>query len=126
LKDQEEKKKLKENTYNFLKWQKVNQEVQTHKEREIKELEAKRLKEQWEKDAIRENEEIDFKKKINKQVYMDIEDFNKDEEEKRQMRRDLEKQKDKELINSIVDKEKGLDEIDKREKVKNKYIKIVI
>jgi hypothetical protein len=63
LKDQEEKKKLKENTYNFLKWQKVNQELSTHKEKEIKELEAKRLKEQWEKDTMRENDEIDFKKK---------------------------------------------------------------
>jgi hypothetical protein len=53
---------------------------------------------------------------------MDIEEFNKEEEQKRQMRRELEKQKDKELINSIVDKEKGLDEIDKREKVNIKYI----
>ncbi len=59
---------------------------------------------------------------MNKMVYRDIEEFNKHEENERLKKLMIEKTKDKELINSIVEKEKALDEIDRREKVS--FIKI--
>lgn len=55
---------------------------------------------------------------MNKMVYRDIDEFNKHEEQERHKKIMIEKLKDKELINSIVQKEKALDEIDKKEKEK--------
>ena len=46
---------------------------------------------------------------MNIQVYKDIEFFNKKEEEDRRQKLNFEKMKDKELIDSIVAKEKALD-----------------
>ena len=53
---------------------------------------------------------------MNIQVYKDIEFFNKKEDEDRKQKLNFEKMKDKELIDSIVAKEKALDLIDKKEK----------
>jgi hypothetical protein len=50
-------------------------------------------------------------------VYRDIEEFNKKEEVERLKKTVIEKLKDKELVNSIVEKEKALDDIDKKDKV---------
>ena len=55
---------------------------------------------------------------MNVQVYRDIEEFNRKEEEDRKKKINFEKMKDKELIDSIVAKEKALDLIDKQEKEK--------
>jgi len=77
-----------------------------------------RLKEQWARDAIMEEEEALKKRKANKMVYTDIEEFNRKEELERTRLVDMEKTADKELINSILEKEKALDELDKKEKEK--------
>ena len=53
---------------------------------------------------------------MNKQVYRDIEEFNRKEEIERKKKSDYEKVKDKELVDSIVEKEKALDNLDKLEK----------
>jgi hypothetical protein len=53
-------------------------------------------------------------------VYKDIDVFNQKEQIDKQKKIDYEKLKDKELINKIIEKEKALDEIDKREKDKKK------
>ena len=71
---------------------------------------------------------------MNIQVYKDIEFFNKKEEEDRRQKLNFEKMKDKELIDSIVAKEKALDLIDKQEKERKvkefyenkKYLEYVI
>jgi len=55
---------------------------------------------------------------MNVQVYRDIEEFNRKEEEDRKKKLNFEKMKDKELVDSIVAKEKALDLIDKQEKEK--------
>jgi hypothetical protein len=114
---EEKKKKIKE-TYNFLDWQKQTQELNQLKETEIKSYETQRLKEQWERDQKREEEEKEKQREVNKMVYRDIEEFNHREEREKTRRIEMEKYKDKELINSIVEKEKALDEIDKKEKEK--------
>jgi hypothetical protein len=112
---EEKKKKVKE-TYNFLDWQKQTQELNQLKESEIKSYETQRLKEQWERDQKSEEEEKQKQREINKMVYRDIEEFNRREEIEKTRRIDMEKYNDKQLINSIVDKEKALDEIDRKEK----------
>jgi hypothetical protein len=53
----EEKKKKEEETYKFLEWQRGNAERNAQKELENKTYEKIKLKEQWEKDLIREEEE---------------------------------------------------------------------
>ena len=71
---------------------------------------------------------------MNIQVYKDIEFFNKKEDEDRKQKLNFEKMKDKELIDSIVAKEKALDLIDKQEKERKvkefyenkKYLEYVI
>jgi hypothetical protein len=118
----EEKRKLKDETYRFLEWQKDQQDQALSKEKELKELENRRLKEQREKDIQQEHLEKVRAFEINKMVYRDIEEFNKHEEHERQKKLFIEKHKDKELINSIVEKEKALDEIDRKEKVYYIYI----
>ena len=116
----EEKKKKEEETYKFLEWQRLNAERNAQKEIENKTYEKLKLKEQWERDLIREEEEKNRVREMNRMVYRDIEEFNRKEEIERMKRTEFEKQKDKELINSIVSKEKALDEIDRKEKEKRK------
>lgn len=112
----EEKQKKVQKTYDFLDWQRKTQEGELRKAAETKMWETQKLKEQWDQDLKREEEEKEKMRQINKMVYKDIEDFNLREEKERQKRSVLEKIKDKELLNSIVEKEKALDEIDKKEK----------
>ena len=52
------------------------------------------------------------------QVYKHIEEFNKKEEEERRRKQEIEKMEDKKLVDSILEKEKALDNIDKLEKQK--------
>ena len=110
------KKERERQTYDFLRWQREQQEAAIRKANELNEIEKARLKEQWKRDE--ESEENDKKQKllINKQVYRDIEEFNRKEEIERKKKSDYEKVKDKELVDSIVEKEKALDNLDKLEK----------
>ena len=110
------KKEKERQTYDFLKWQREQQEAALKKANELNEIEKARLKEQWRRDE--ESEENDKQQKLlmNKQVYRDIEEFNRKEEIERKKKSDYEKIKDKELVNSIVEKEKALDNLDKLEK----------
>jgi hypothetical protein len=114
----EEKKKKIKDTSDFLDWQRKTQEENANKDDELKLYEIQRLKEQWQKDAIREEEEKMRNREVNKMVYRDIEDFNRKEEIEKTKRSELEKMKDRELIENIVQKEKALDEIDRKEKDK--------
>jgi hypothetical protein len=116
IKQQEEKKKREHQTYEFLDWQKKTHELEIQKLADLKLKETQRLKEQWEKDLRYEEEEKEKLKTFNKIVYKDIEDFNFMEEKEKQKRITLEKLKDKELINSIIEKEKVLDDIDRKER----------
>jgi hypothetical protein len=111
-----EKERLKNDRNRFLHWQREQQQDQIQKDTDTKNFEARRLKEQWEKDMVMENEEKEKMKEVNKMVYRDIEEFNKREEINRTKRYEIEKIKDKELVDAIVNKEKALDDIDKKEK----------
>jgi len=119
-KDELEKKNKLQNIYNYQQWQREQNELDLKHKNDLKLLENSRLKEQWRRDD--ENEEENKLKRIqqNIQVYKDIEEFNKKEEIDRQKKIDFEKAKDKELIDSILEKERALDEIDKAEKLKRK------
>ena len=110
------KKERERQTYDFLRWQREQQEAAIKKANELNEIEKARLKEQWKRDE--ESEENDKRQKllINKQVYRDIEEFNRKEEIERKKKSDYEKVKDEELVDSIVEKEKALDNLDKLEK----------
>lgn len=90
------------------------------KEKELRHIEAMRLREQWEKDVKEEILEKEKMKQSNKRVYQQIEDFNKKEEEIKTNKLKIEKEKDKELINAILQKERALDDIDKKEKERKK------
>ena len=111
------KNKLK-NIYDYQKWQREQNEKSAQHANDIKELEKKLLKEQWKRDEIKEKENEEQRKLANKQVYLDIEKFNQKEDEQRKKKLEFEKMKDKELIESILAKEKALDLIDKKEKEK--------
>ena len=111
------KKKLK-NIYDYQQWQREQNEKAIKHANEIKDLERQRLKEQWRRDEIKEKENEEQRKLINKQVYIDIEKFNQKEDEERKKKIEFEKKKDKELIESILAREKALDLIDKKEKEK--------
>ena len=119
-KDEIDKKNKLQNIYNYQQWQREQNELDLKHKNDLKLLENSRLKEQWRRDE--ENEEENRLKRIqqNIQVYKDIEEFNKREEIERQKKLDFEKEKDKELIDSILEKEKALDEIDRAEKLKRK------
>jgi len=117
---QEEKRKLKEDTFQFLDWQKKYREKLNLESRELKDFENKRLQEQWQIDYDNEKKEKDLIKEVNLKVYKDIEEFNKKELIDKSKKISYEKVKDKELVKSILDKEKGLDEVDKKEKEKKK------
>ena len=118
-KEEEKAKKNKiRNIYDYQQWQREQNEKAIKHEEEISKLEKQRLKEQWKREELKEKENEEQRKLINKQVYLDIEKFNKKEEEERKKVIELEKKKDKELVESIVEKEKALDLIDKKEKEK--------
>ena len=115
----EEKKKLKKDTYNILEWQKKNLADQIQKEKELNEFEANKLKDLWEQDIKNDRIEKSRKSDLNKQVYIGIEEFNRKELEERKRKALEDKNRDKELIETILQREKHLDDIDKREKVTN-------
>ena len=118
-KEEEKLKKNKlKNIYEYQQWQRDQNEKATKHNEEIAQLEKQRLKEQWKRDELKEKENEEQRRQINKQVYLDIEKFNKKEEEERKKVLEYEKKKDKELIDSIVEREKALDLIDKKEKEK--------
>ena len=118
-KEEEKAKKNKiRNIYDYQQWQREQNEKAIKHEEEISKLEKQRLKEQWKRDELKEKENEEQRKLMNKQVYLDIEKFNKKEEEERKKVIEFEKKKDKELVESIVEKEKALDLIDKKEKEK--------
>jgi len=134
-KEEEKAKKNKiRNIYDYQQWQREQNEKAIKHEEEISKLEKQRLKEQWKRDELKEKENEEQRKLINKQVYLDIEKFNKKEEEERKKVIEFEKKKDKELVESIVEKEKALDLIDKKEKEKKikefeqnkKYLEYII
>ena len=115
--EQAKKNKLK-NIYDYQQWQREQNEKAIKHANEIKDLERQRLKEQWRRDEVKEKENEEQRKLINKQVYIDIEKFNQKEDEERKKKIEFEKKKDKELIESILAREKALDLIDKKEKEK--------
>lgn len=117
---QEEIEKKKQETYKFLEWQKEKQKEIQEKEKSLINLENERIKAQWEKDNQREHLEKINKVVKNQAVYKTIQEFNKQEEEVKKQRSDIERLKDRELIDNIVNKERALDEIDRREKDKKK------
>ena len=115
--DKMKKNKIK-NIYDYQQWQREQNEKALKHANDLKDLERKRLKEQWRRDEEKEKENEEQRKLINKQVYVDIEKFNQKEEEERKKKIEFEKKKDKELIESILAREKALDLIDKKEKEK--------
>ena len=128
-----QKNKLK-NIYDYQKWQRDQKNQEMQHNYEINQLENERLKEQWRRDKESDERNERNRKEMNIQVYKDIEYFNKREEEDRKKKLDIEKMKDKQLIDSIVAKEQALDLIDKQEKERKikefyenkKYLEYVI
>ena len=115
-KDEEKHKNKLKNIYDYQAWQRDQKNKELQHINEIKERENERLKEQWRRDQAAEEQNEKDRKAINVQVYKDIEEFNRKEEEDRKKKLNIEKMKNKELIDSIVAKEKALDLIDKQEK----------
>ena len=128
-----QKNKLK-NIYDYQQWQRDQKNQEMKHNYEINQLENERLKEQWRRDKESDERNERNRKEMNIQVYKDIEYFNKREEEDRKKKLDIEKMKDKQLIDSIVAKEQALDLIDKQEKERKikefyenkKYLEYVI
>lgn len=120
LKQLEEIDKKKKETHNYLEWQKIQMASQEKRNKELLQLENDRIKTQWISDNNREQQEKIDRVIKNKEVYKNIQEFNRVEEEVRKKRSDIEKAKDRELIDAIVNKEKGLDEIDRKEKERKK------
>ena len=128
-----QKNKLK-NIYDYQQWQRDQKKQEMQHNYEINQLENERLKEQWRRDKESDERNERNRKEMNIQVYKDIEYFNKREEEDRKKKLDIEKMKDKQLIDSIVAKEQALDLIDKQEKERKikefyenkKYLEYVI
>lgn len=116
--DEVKKKEKIKQTYDYLQWQRQEQEEAIKRANQLNEIEKARLKEQWKMDEENEKENALQKKQINQQVYREIIEFNKKEELERKKKSDYEKVKDKELVESIVEKEKALDRLDKLEKEK--------
>jgi hypothetical protein len=115
-KDDEKHKNTLQNIYDYQQWQRDQKNKELQHNNEISELEKARLKEQWRRDKEAEEQNEKNRRAMNAQVYKDIEEFNRKEEEERKKKLEFEKMKDKELVDSIVAKEKALDLIDKQEK----------
>ena len=115
-KDEEKHKNKLKNIYDYQQWQRDQKNKELEHINEINERENARLKEQWRRDQENEEKNEKERKAMNVQVYRDIEEFNRKEEEDRKKKLSFEKMKDKELVDSIVAKEKALDLIDKQEK----------
>ena len=133
-KDEAKQKEKIKNIYDYQQWQRDQRNQELKHNLEINEREKERLKEQWRRDKEAEEQNERNRREMNIQVYKDIEFFNKKEEEDRRQKLNFEKMKDKELIDSIVAKEKALDLIDKQEKERKvkefyenkKYLEYVI
>ena len=133
-KDEAKQKEKMKNIYDYQQWQRDQRNQELKHNLEINEREKERLKEQWRRDKEAEDQNERNRREMNIQVYKDIEFFNKKEEEDRRQKLNFEKMKDKELIDSIVAKEKALDLIDKQEKERKvkefyenkKYLEYVI
>lgn len=104
----------------MLNWQKENIQSMLEAQKENETKEKTKLKEKWEKELILDKEKKLKEKKELLNNFKEIEDFNIKELQKKQLLKNLEKQNDKELLNRILEKEKGLDELDKKDKVKLK------
>ena len=117
-KDEENHKNKLKNIYDYQQWQRDQKNKELQHMNEINEREKERLKEQWRRDKEVEDQNEKERKAMNVQVYRDIEEFNRKEEEEKKRKLSFEKMKDKELVDSIVAKEKALDLIDKKEKEK--------
>ena len=70
------KNKLK-NIYEYQQWQREQNEKAIKHNQDIDKLEKEKLKEQWKRDELKEKENEEQRRLINKQVYLDIEKFNK-------------------------------------------------
>ena len=105
-KDEEKHKNTLQNIYDYQQWQRDQKNKELQHNNEISELEKARLKEQWRRDKEAEEQNEKNRKAMNAQVYKDIEEFNRKEEEERKKKLE------------IVAKEKALDLIDKQEKEK--------
>ena len=115
--EEEKLKKIKlKNIYEYQQWQRDQNEKFIKHNQEIDQLEKKKLKEQWKLDELKEKENEEQRRLMNQKVYLEIDKFNKKEEDQRKKAAEIEKRKDKELIESIVAREKALDLIDKKEK----------
>ena len=133
-KDEAKQKEKMKNIYDYQQWQRDQRNKELQHNLEINEREKERLKEQWRRDKEAEDQNERNRREMNIQVYKDIEFFNKKEDEDRKQKLNFEKMKDKELIDSLVAKEKALDLIDKQEKERKvkefyenkKYLEYVI
>ena len=133
-KDEAKHKAKLKNIYDYQQWQRDQRNKEIEHNLEVNEREKERLKEQWKRDKEADEQNERNRKEMNIQVYKDIEYFNKKEDEERKKKLNFEKMKDKELIDSIVAKEKALDLIDKQEKERKvkefyenkKYLEYVI
>lgn len=116
--DEKVQKEKKKKVYDYQQWQRQQNEIALQHANDLADIEKARLKVQWQQDEEMEQENQKKRRLLNAQVYRDIEDFNKKEEDLRKQKEDFEKQKDKELVQSILEKEKALDKLDKLEKEK--------
>jgi D-mannonate dehydratase len=101
----------------MLEWQRQNIMSRQKDQHDLKEYEKAKLHEKWSKELIQEKQKKQKEREEMLDQFHDIEEFNKTEMEARKAQLDQEKLNDKELVKKILDKEKALDEIDRKEKV---------
>ena len=82
-KDEEKHKNKLKNIYDYQQWQRDQKNKELEHINEINEREKARLKEQWRRDQEAEEKNEKERKAMNVQVYRDIEEFNRKEEEDR-------------------------------------------
>lgn len=117
-----ERKRQQEKALQMLNWQRQNNESRQKEEKESQENEKLQLREKWTKELKEEKLKKERERAETINQFHEIEEYNRRELEYKKALMDQEKQNDKQLIKTILDKEKALDEIDKKEKVKLIYI----
>ena len=95
-KDEEKHKNKLQNIYDYQQWQRDQKNKELEHINAINERENARLKEQWRRDKEADEKNEKNRKAMNVQVYRDIEEFNRKEEEDRKKKLNFEKMKDKE------------------------------
>lgn len=109
----------------MLDWQRKHIEGRQKEEKELIEYEKSKLREKWNDETIKEKQKREKEREERINQFNEIQEFNQREFEYKKAFEEQEKQNDKALIQAILDKEKALDELDKKQKVEKKLFFLI-